>query len=379
MNNKRAYLRPKWFWYLANWIIFFFISTGCSPILLSVQLDPLPTFAPVAVLVEAEIEANPTAVSVPPTFTPVGIPNQTPLTLPGISIEPVPDNAPLATQPPATPVPTSQILPTGTPPPQNKVSEPAPVTSACTQNGRLFQSHFPSEFGGPTRDYHIYLPPCYGEDGRVYPVLYLFHGSVQNDTHWVDLGLISVLNDNMLNGNYPPFIVIMPDNGVLGNITSGDERSIEGITLNALLPYIEENFCTWNDRRGRSIGGISRGGYWALMIAFRHDHLFGSVSAHSSHLRLETDKAEYNPLSTYATANLTQLRIWMDWGEDDFLRLGQQQLTLLLQNADANLDSHINPGGHNEQYWQSHLPEYIDWHAATWSTNRQDYLPCPHQ
>jgi enterochelin esterase-like enzyme len=168
----------------------------------------------------------------------------------------------------------------------------------------------------------------------------------------------------------------MPYNGNLGNISSGGTKSIEGVTVDALIPHIDATYCTWQAAAGRSVGGISRGGYWALMIAFRHPDLFTAVAGHSSHLRYETDKAEYNPLSTYAEADLSDMRIWLDWGEDDFLYAGQERLHRSLRDAGVTHEAHINPGGHNEAYWLTYLPRYLDWHAADWPVEREAYTRC---
>lgn len=294
-----------------------------------------------------------------------------------------------ANTPRATPTarPTLAPLPTRTPTPAalvNRFPQPInapsldqpPLQTACDQPGLIFRSRFPSQVGGRWRDYHVYLPPCYGRDGRVYPVLYLIHGSIQTDSHWLDLGLATYADAGIAAGRYPPFIAIMPFSGELGNISSGGANSIEGITLNYLLPYVQANYCAWNDRAGRSIGGISRGGYWALEMAFLHPDLFAAVAGHSSHLRFETDPARYNPLATYATVDLSNSRIWLDRGEKDFLRVGQDQLHSLLTAAGISHEYRVNPGGHNEAYWAAHLPEYIDWHTAGWPLDRAAYPAC---
>ncbi len=254
--------------------------------------------------------------------------------------------------------------------------EAPPLEIECNGQGMLLRSQFPSDVGGPLRDYHAYLPPCYGVDGRSYPTVYLFHGSIQTDTHWIDLGIIEQIELGVQEERYPPFIVIMPFNGEIGNTTSGNDHSIEGITLNSLIPYVDDHFCSWNEAAGRSIGGISRGGYWALEIAFRHTELFTAVSGHSSHLRFETDRAAYNPLATYTDADLSEMRIWLDWGINDFLRSGQEQLRDSLLDSGANLDVHVNGGGHNDEYWLLHIRDYLDWHTAVWPTDRDDYPPC---
>lgn len=341
-------------------------GTGCAPTLAA----PLPTLQPAAELPTAES----TPAVVPATFTP-----ESDAAPPTAVSPPLPTVTAISTPIPLlTPTPTINAIPgflAGVPVDAIFLEQP-PRTLDCGQYGLLFRSRFPSTVGGPLRNYHAYLPPCYGEDGRSYPVLYLFHGSIQNDSHWSSLGLVHHVEEGIRTGRYPPFIVIMPDNGKIGNNTSGNDHSIEGITVNSLIPFVDETFCTWNDAQGRGIGGISRGGYWALMIAFRHTDLFTAVSGHSSHLRFETDRAEYNPLATYADADLSNMRIWLDWGESDFLRPGQQQLRDSLQAIGANVDAHVNGGGHNDAYWQVHLRQYLDWHTAAWPSNRLAYPRC---
>lgn len=363
---------------------------GCFPAELVAQVEPLPTLVPEIVLVDEPVSVETAVNSIPPTFTPNGTPLPTVTPLPTLPIATLvlPSATPLAiTTVVETAVSTASpfIIDGTVPQPTPRIStlyadapfvETLPTSVPCGEHGRLMRSRFPTVFGGPRRSYHIYLPPCYGLDGRAYPVLYLFHGSIQNDSHWADLGIAPLIDYGIQHGTFAPFIVVMPDNGEIGNTTSGDTRSIEGITVNALIPFIDSNLCTWNAPEGRSIGGISRGGYWALMIAFRHTEMFTAVAGHSSHLRFETDGATYNPLATYAEADLSNMRIWMDWGETDFLRNGQRQLSQALNQIDANAEVYVNSGGHNEWYWLAHMPEYIDWYASEWPLDRMEYPSC---
>jgi enterochelin esterase-like enzyme len=249
-----------------------------------------------------------------------------------------------------------------------------PESTPCDEQGIVFRSTFPSDVGG--RSYHVYLPPCYGHDGRVYPVLYLIHGSIQTDSHWLDLGFAQHVDAGISSGRWPPFIAIMPFSGELGNTSAGGRWSIEGVTINGLLPFVDSTFCSWTEAAGRSIGGISRGGYWALEIAFSHPDYFSAVAGHSSHLRFETDIAKYNPLATYALADLTGMRIWLDRGETDFLWQGQDQLHENLSSAGIIHEYTINAGGHSDAYWAVHLGEYLDWHTAVWPQDRTFYPAC---
>lgn len=337
---------------ITRWFLLILIPltwlVSCTPTALV-----MPTLAPVAVV--PTIAATPT-----PVVLPTLLPTAT-IALPATSTSmPTPTYTP-------TPTPTPDDIPAYRVTDQivSPFLQTPPGSVACDGTGVVFRSQFPSEYGG-NRYYTVYLPPCYGQQGIAYPVLYLFHGSIQTDSHWVELGLPEIIDTGIQNGIYPPFIVIMPFNAALGNNTSGGEQSIEGITVDSLIPYVDAHYCTWAMPEGRGIGGISRGGYWALMIAFRHPDLFTSVSGHSSHLRYETDKSEYNPLSTYADADLSRMRIWLDWGETDFLYFGQKTLHELLDTAKVPHDAHVNKGGHNTGYWLAHVQEYLDWHAAAW-------------
>ncbi|MEM7119411.1 MAG: alpha/beta hydrolase-fold protein [Chloroflexota bacterium] len=347
--------------------LYLLLLGGCLP----TQIPPaLPTLLPIATVPATAAQAA----AIPPTFTPTIIPSPT-LFLPTATPTPQP---PTATPEPPTATPTPDIIPDFLVAATGEIPEleVPPMTTDCDGTGFVFRSRFPSQVGGGPRPYSAYLPPCYGQNGRSYPTLYLFHGSIQTDSHFLDLGLAHHLDEGIANGRYPPFVVIMPFNGNLGNITSGGPKSVEAITVEELLPFVDANFCTWEDRAGRSLGGISRGGYWALMIAFRHTDLFTAVAGHSSHLRYETDGEKYNPLSTYATADLSNMRIWLDWGETDFLRTGQQQLVASLAEAGIPHDATVNGGGHNDAYWQVHLREYLDWHAAVWPRDRDFYPVC---
>jgi len=342
-----------------------------KPTRVVMTLSPLPTVPPPTLqsISEPAAKTQPTKV-----VTALPQPSVT-----FTAVPPSPTTTPSPTAVPGTPTPT--IIPRAKPgfpiDTNTRYLDSPPQQTECDGTGSLFRSRFPSEFGGLWRDYHVYLPPCYGQDGRVYPVLYLLHGSIQTDSHWADLGLKWYMDAGIRDGRYPPFIVIMPYNGEIGNATSGGKGSIEEITVNWLIPYVDQVYCTWVDKAGRSIDGISRGGYWALEIAFRHEGLFTAVSGHSTQLRLDVDPPEYNPLITYADADLSDMRIWLDWGQYDFLRLGQERLEESLTEAGIAHDVTVYPdSGHNDFYWAEHIEAYLDWHAASWPLARETYPLC---
>ena len=351
---------------ISNLFLFFLLFlTACAP---AAPLS-LPTIAVIAELPTATA----TAVPVPPTFTPLpdhyATPTHTPTNTPTPTLTPTPTIPPTLT-------PTHFAVPEFLNVSESDAPflETPPATTDCDGSGLLFRSHFPSNVGESEVSYHAYLPPCYGQDGRSYPTLILLHGSIQTDSHWPDLGLAQYADTGIIDGRYPPFIALMPHLGELGNNTSGGDNSVEGLIINNFIPFIDDTYCTWDE--ARSIGGISRGAYWALMMAFRHTDLFTAVSGHSSQLDLNIDAEQYNPLATYAEADLSQLHIWLDWGENDFLQTGSQAMSSALAQANIAYEHHLFGGGHNDRYWQVHLRDYLDWHTAVWPTERDTYPPC---
>ncbi len=337
------------------------------------EQPPLPTLVPTAIPAGNIALAADAVVleqeDVPATFTPAAVLHQAGIATREVTATPPPT---ATMEPSATPLALPISFVNSTYPYRARPPESVP----CGDQGLIYRSSIPGGADGSEIPYHVYLPPCYGLDGRTYPVLYLLHGSIQTDSHWLDLGLAEYANAGIRSGRYPSFIAIMPYSGRLGNMTSGGPNSVEGRIVGKLIPAIDDLFCTWPEAAGRSIGGISRGGYWALEIAFRQPQLFSAVSGHSSHLRFETDSARYNPLATYATVDLANTRIWLDRGETDFLRNGQDLLHERLTAAGIEHEYRINPGGHSNAYWAQHLPEYLDWHLALWPHEGEAYGRC---
>src|SRR5262245_37839363 len=125
-------------------------------------------------------------------------------------------------------------------------------------------------------------------------------------------------------------ILVMPYYGQIGQANSfPPDPSYETVILEELLPAIERDLCTWNDRDHRAIGGISRGGFWAFSIAMRHPDVFGIVGGHSAFFPNDTNEipAPFNPLELALNSNFLQaakLRMYLDNGANDSSGPSQQ-------------------------------------------------------
>ncbi len=224
--------------------------------------------------------------------------------------------------------------------------------------------------------YRVYLPPCYGRDGRVYPTLYMFGGNIHDEAIWDTLGLDEAAEAAIAGGDIPPLLIVMPDNGWLANTTTSGPTSYEGFVLDELIPYIEATYCAWPSAAGRAVGGISRGGYWSLMMAFRRPDLFGSVGSHSPALIDSHAGPAEDPAITGATNNLGHLRIWIDIGERDPYLVEARPLHEALAAAGVPHEWHVNAGTHDEAYWRANLDSYLVWYSDGWRGDGAELPDC---
>jgi enterochelin esterase-like enzyme len=224
--------------------------------------------------------------------------------------------------------------------------------------------------------YRIYLPPCYGLDGHVYPTLYAFGGNIHDETIWDSLGLDEAAEALITAGTIPPLLIVMPDNGWLANTTTSGPNSYEGFVLNELIPHVEATYCAWPAREGRAVGGLSRGGYWSLMMAFRRPDLFRSVGGHSPALIDSHAGPAEDPVVTGAVNELGDLRIWVDIGERDPYLADARPLHDALTAAGVAHEWRVNPGSHDEAYWRANLAGYVGWYGDGWQLDRAALPGC---
>ena len=270
-------------------------------------------------------------------------------------------------KPSATPAPTETPIPT-----PSATAQPTP----CATPGHVEQGAFNSPTAGGEHRYSIYLPPCYAADGYRYPVLYLLAGNIHDEHKWDELGMDEAANAAIGEGLAPPLLIVMPDGGWIANNTSGGPGSYESVVLDELIPHVEANYCASAQTADRAIGGLSRGGYWALEIAFRFPQLFASVGGHSAALLDSFAGPSINPQYTGLNNDLGRLRIYLDIGAEDYVRANTIKLHADMQAAGVPHEWHLNEGQHVDEYWAAHAAEYLAWYVAPWSRDRSHYLPC---
>jgi len=272
----------------------------------------------------------------------------------------------------------------------------------------------------------VYLPPSYGTDStRRYPVAYYLHGLSGAETDWVSKGSIDVTSDSLFASGTPEMIVVMPDGddgwyttweNQLAYRTCADtlhnesperycvehERYDDYIARD-VVQHVDQHYHTMADRAHRGIGGLSMGGYGALIIAMHHADVFGAAASHSGVLspmytgprpfaepiRYATTVDEIRPVAgpywvrylNYWGTNLDRWRaadiahsaellvrrralvpsIFIDCGRDDGFVDQNRALHAELSRLGITHAYAEWPGAHTWRYWSTHVAQSLAW------------------
>ena len=137
-----------------------------------------------------------------------------------------------------------------------------------------------SKTTGAWRRCLVYTPPDYDTNSRAhYPVLYLQHGSGEDETGWIFQGRANFILDNLIAaGRAKPMIVVM-DNGYAA--APGKPNAFEDLMVNDVIPMIDGAYRTVADREHRAMAGLSMGGNQTCQVTLRHLDKFAWIGAFS--------------------------------------------------------------------------------------------------
>ena len=213
------------------------------------------------------------------------------------------------------------------------------------------------------RRVHVYTPPGYERTNRRYPVLYLFHGSGDNDATWSTLGRANVILDKLISTEKAkPMIVVMPDGHPLaGRITGmpGPDmirRNLERFTedvLKRVIPFAENNYRVRKGSKWRAVAGLSMGGGQSLALGLNNPGMFGYVAGFSAFVG-EPKETEFKIFDALRKPEL----IWIACGKEDRLIENQRDLSENLNRHGIKHKFLETEGNHTWTVWRKYLAQF---------------------
>ena len=265
-----------------------------------------------------------------------------------------------------------------------------------SQTGKVYDNlSLKSEILKMDRKYAVYLPPDYETSERSYPVLYLLHGSGDDQTGWVQFGEILRIADNAINSDdATAMIVVMPDanTGQRGYTNApGGNWNYEDFFFEELMPHVEKKFRIKSEKRYRAIAGLSMGGGGTFYYALHRPDLFSSacpLSASTGPLKREdvkrqmkrrgiteaTDKEMDEWFNNYSVLEMIknmpdeqkkQVNWFIDIGDNDFLFEGNSLVHIEMRKRDIPHEYRVRNGAHNWTYWRESLPVVLSFVSDT--------------
>ena len=261
------------------------------------------------------------------------------------------------------------------------------ASSISAQQGKVFETRtVKSSILGMDRNYSIYLPAGYDETDISYPVLYLLHGSGDDQTGWVQFGQVQHIADKVIaEGLASPMIIVMPDANTKqrGYFNQMDGSfNYEDFFFKELIPHIEKTYRVRTERRYRAISGLSMGGGGTLFYSLHHPEMFAAAAPLSASTgnwdlqqamsrvdltKISAQKAE-EYLKQQSVESLLKgapkekldlikgIRWYISCGDEDFLSEGNSLLHIQFLKNNVPHEYRVKDGGHTWTYWRMELP-----------------------
>lgn len=224
-------------------------------------------------------------------------------------------------------------------------------------------------------DVTLYLPPGAGD--RDLPLLILLHGVCGSHWNWWALGgLPGIATQMIASGEIEPMAIAMPSDG-LWSEGSGYLRHksfdaegwiIEDVPacVHSVMPQVRI------DRL--FLAGLSMGGYGALRLGAKYAERVGAIAAHSAVTTIDDlQQFVHDPMVRNLAAGKRDADIlyWMrkhgahlpairfDCGTEDSLLRSNRTLHEALTKARIGHIYEEHPGGHDWNYWRTHVPRTL--------------------
>ncbi|MFX1284087.1 MAG: alpha/beta hydrolase-fold protein [Promethearchaeota archaeon] len=221
---------------------------------------------------------------------------------------------------------------------------------------KLIRNFYSSAFEN-YRNIQVYLPPNYNPNSsKTYPSLYVTDGF-----EYVDLAKFANVFDYLLFHDLVReaiIIFIPPYPGERNNEYFYDKNTFLDFLTLEVLPYIDKNYRTSQNRSERGMMGASLGGYISFFVGFNRENLFGLIASQSGYF-------PYDLIFTLGS-RVPDTKFYFDIGTfeksiaggTDLYTLNKEMNKTMTEKKYSFLYQEINEG-HSWGNWRAHLDDIL--------------------
>lgn len=260
--------------------------------------------------------------------------------------------------------------------------------------GRIERHSVPSASLGRSIAYALYIPQ---QAAPGLPVLYLLHGKGDDEMAWPDKGNIAAIADRKIaSGEIKPMLIVMP---MVSNSWYVDDARPIGYGpvarafLSDFVQHVESLHRGGPACRGaRGVGGLSMGGYGAMLYAFERPDLFAAAFSLSGSLFSEQaadiaarrqsyeriyegvfgvpfDERRFLAWNVFTRLDRPRAKtpaVWLAAGDRDFpsILAGTVRFHEELRRRGHDSHLHILPGEHSWAFWEQTVDQALSWLSA---------------
>ncbi|SHM72874.1 alpha/beta hydrolase-fold protein [Mucilaginibacter sp. OK098] len=159
-------------------------------------------------------------------------------------------------------------------------------------HGEIRSVNYYSNITKAWRRANVYTPPGYDiQTDKRYPVLYLQHGSGEDETGWPTQGKMNFILDNLIAAKQATPMIVVMDRGYATDPTQPPATNTRGMSMagnvfpdvlvKEIIPMADAKFRTIADRDHRAMAGLSMGGFQTFQTTMTNLDKFAYVGGFS--------------------------------------------------------------------------------------------------
>lgn len=222
-----------------------------------------------------------------------------------------------------------------------------------TPQGTIIEDQIESTNVGNTFQLKIYLPNDYNPDlPGGYPTVYF-----QDGFEYISLGYANDVLDNLIDSNLcSPVIAVFVKPNDRNNEYAGSMRNPYRLFfVEELVPFIDSEYNTIPNPRGRAVLGDSFGGNISALISYNHPDIFGNCGLHSGAFWPNDYEAYY----LVTDGPVEDIRWASVWGTYEGLWENMRAFRDFLEGNGYDLHWMERPEGHSWGLWRATIDELV--------------------